>query len=125
MGTLRRLWRTLWPSDTQPDDAATPSPGGAPASFSDGDDADAVTRPAPARRHYTARPLADDPLRETHLGAVLQALSTGETLDRAELGRRVGAADWGPGRLDAVVDHGIATGVLRPEGAGVRARYTD
>ena len=91
---------------------------------SDGDDT-AAARPEPTRRRYTARPAADDPLRETHLGAVLQALSTGETLDRAELGRRVGAADWGPGRLDTVVDHGIATGVLRPEGTGVRARYTD
>ena len=121
MNALRRWWRILWPSDTRSEAAPHPSTGGQALS----DDTDAATRPAPARRRYTAPLAADDPLRETHLGAVLQALSTGETLDRAELGRRVDAADWGPGRLDAVVDHGIATGVLRPEGTGVRARYTD
>jgi hypothetical protein len=75
------------------------------------------------RRRYTAPP-ADDPLREAHLGAVLQALTSGP-LNRDELGRRVGAAEWAPGRLDDLVDHGIATGVLRADGADVRARYTD
>jgi hypothetical protein len=126
VGTLQRWWRTLWPSShTRPEESAPHRSPGGQGSGSDGDDIDAAARGAPVRRHYMASPAADDPLRETHLGAVLQALSTGETLDRAELGRRVGAADWGPGRLDTVVDHGLATGVLRPDGTGVRARYTD
>jgi hypothetical protein len=125
VGTLQRWWRTLWPSShTRPEEPAAHRPGGQ-GSGSDGDGIDAAARPVPVRRHYTASPAADDPLRETHLGAVLQALSTGETLDRAELGRRVGAADWGPGRLDTVVDHGLASGVLRPDGTRLRARYTD
>jgi hypothetical protein len=56
---------------------------------------------------------------------VLQALSAGP-LSRAELGRRTGAADWGPGRLDAVVDHGLAAGVLvESDDGAVRARYAD
>jgi hypothetical protein len=77
------------------------------------------------RRRYTAAPVADDPQREAHLGAVLQALAAGP-LGRDELGRRVGADAWGVGRLDAVVDHGLATRVLVDTGDGaVRARYAD
>jgi hypothetical protein len=76
-------------------------------------------------RHYTAPPADDDPQREAHLGAVLQALAAG-SLSRAELGRRIGAAEWGPGRLDAVVAHGVAAGVLvETDDGGVRARYAD
>jgi hypothetical protein len=55
---------------------------------------------------------------------VLQALGSG-SLSRDELGARVGAQDWGPGRLDAVVAHGVATGVLVESGNDVRARYAD
>jgi hypothetical protein len=76
------------------------------------------------RRHDTTAP-PDDPQREAHLGAVLQALSAGP-LSRAVLGERVDAAAWGPGRLDAVVDHGVAAGVLVAGDDGtVRARYAD
>ena len=50
-------------------------------------------------------------------------------LTRDRLGERVGAADWGPGRLDAVVAHGVRSGVLLVDGDGgnatVRARYAD
>lgn len=85
---------------------------------------DAERRP-PAPRHYTAPPVDSDPQRETRLGAVLQALAAGP-LSGGELAARVGAADWGPGRLDAVVAHGVATGVLLETGdGGVRARYAD
>lgn len=90
---------------------------------SDGDEPDEAAQRAYVRRRYTVPPV-DDPLREAHLGAVLQAVTAG-SLHRDEIGRRVGAAEWAPGRLDDVVDHGIATGVLREDGAGVRARYTD
>ena len=80
---------------------------------------------APGRRRYTAPTFADDPQREAHLGAVLEALAAGP-LRRDELGRRVGADAWGAGRLDAVVDHGLATRVLVDSGDGaVRARYAD
>jgi hypothetical protein len=98
--------------------SAPPAAGGA------GDEHDDPVRRAPTRR-YSAPPAADDPLREAQLGAVLQALAAGPRR-RAELGRLVGAADWGPGRLDTVVDHGISTGVLLGEDDGtVRARYAD
>jgi MFS family permease len=88
--------------------------------YGDGD----ASRQPPPRRRYTAPTLVDDPQREAHLGAVLQAVAGGP-LERAELGHRVGAEEWGPGRLDAVVEHGVATGVLRTEGSLVRPRYTD
>jgi hypothetical protein len=86
-------------------------------------DAEDDVRVSP-RRHYTAPPIHDDPQREARLGAVLEALRAGPST-RAELGTRVGAADWGPGRLDAVVDHGLATGVLLESDGAVRARYSD
>ena len=78
----------------------------------------------PPRRRYTAPPITDDPQREAHLGAVLQALAGGP-LGRTELGRRVDADRWGPGRLDAVVDHGVATRVLVETDGVVRVRYAD
>jgi hypothetical protein len=57
---------------------------------------------------------------------VLEALRGGGPLSRAELGSRVGAAGWGPGRLDAVVAYGVASGVLVESDDGtVRARYVD
>jgi MFS family permease len=87
-------------------------------------DDDPGRRP-PGRRHYTAPPVEHDPEREAHLGAVLQALAGGP-LNRDDLGRAVDAAGWGRGRLDAVVDHGVTTGVLRTDDDGrVRARYAD
>ena len=121
---LRRWWRDLWRRPAAP--AAGPEPrayrGVAPAE-ADRDPAD--RDPAPPRRRYSAPPADDDPRREARLGAVLQALARGP-LDRAQLADRVGAAEWGPGRLDAVVAHGVASGVLLDAGDGtVRARYAD
>jgi hypothetical protein len=124
---LRRWWRSLWgrpgasgvtgPVPVGPD-AADPVPG---AVSGGGED------PArgPARRHYTRPPVVDDPQREAHLGAVLEALTDGP-LTRAQLARRVATDGWGRGGLDAVLDHGVATGVLVETGDGaLRARYAD
>ena len=123
MWSLRRWWRNLWrAAPTAPAADPVPPParpaGGGPVI--DADDAPRV----PSRRHYTAPSVADDPQREARLGAVLEALRGGP-LTRADLGARAGADDWGPGRLDAVVDHGLATGVLLESGDAVRARYAD
>jgi hypothetical protein len=88
-------------------------------------DADGAAPRTPHRRHYTAPPTDDDPLLESRLGAVLQALRGGSS-NRDELGARVDAADWGPGRFDAVLAHGVASGVLvETADGGVRARYAD
>jgi hypothetical protein len=128
MSSWRRWWTDLFrararraaPEPVRDEPRSAP-PG---ASGAAGDEHDDPVRRAPTRR-YSAPPAADDPLREAHLGAVLQALATGPR-SRAELGRLVGADDWGPGRLDAVVDHGLATGVLLGEDDGtVWARYPD
>jgi hypothetical protein len=135
---LRRWWRQLWPS---PDPAGPEPP--AVSGRSGGSDGGVIEETAPARepgrRRYTVPPRDDDPERETRLGTVLQALAGG-SLTRGELAARVGAGEWGPGRLDAVVAHGVASGVLLVEesdgvganGAGtsedgdvVRARYAD
>jgi len=125
-GALLRWWRNLWrrpaaPDTTDPGASGTRGTGaGATAVESD----DAAPR-VPPRRRYTAPPSDDDPQREARLGAVLEALR-GEALDADELGARVGAADWGPGRLDAVVAHGVASGVLvETDGGAVKARYAD
>jgi hypothetical protein len=125
--SLRRWWMDLFRARSRP---ATPDPVAeeprAVAAGSSGDVGDdGARRPPRPPRHYTAPPAHEDPQRETHLGAVLQALAGGPR-SRADLGREVGAADWGPGRVEAVVDHGLATGVL-VEGADgtVRARYAD
>lgn len=115
-GALQRWWRQLWPSPEPPGPAAGPRPG-AGGSVEE-------PSPVPGRRRYTAPPRDDDPRREAHLGAVLQALAGG-SLTRRELGDRVGAADWGPGRLDVVVAHGVASGVLLADDDVVRARYAD
>jgi hypothetical protein len=128
-GALRRWWQRLWtspqpsaPASPEPSAEPTPPPGPGPRR-ADGDDGEAA-RPAAPRRH-TAPAAVDDPLREAHLGAVLQALAAGP-LHRDALARRVDAGGWGPGRLDAVVDHGLATRVLVEDGDGaVRARYAD
>jgi hypothetical protein len=118
---LRRWWRSLWPAPADPGPPPRPAVGNT-------DTDPAATPRTPARRRYTVPP-ADDPQREAHLGAVLQALGGG-VLTRDELDRRVGAAEWGPGRLDAVVAYGISTGVLLDgdgdgDGDAVRARYAD
>jgi MFS family permease len=124
----RSLEDVATPLSAAPADEPTAESSGQPpttggrAAWGNGD-GDATTQPPP-RRRYTAPTLVDDPQREAHLGAVLQALAGGP-LERAELGHRVGAGEWGPGRWDAVVEHGVATGVLRTEGSLVRARYTD
>ena len=56
---------------------------------------------------------------------MLQVLAAGP-LSRAELAAWADAAEWGPGRLDAVVAHGVATGCLVETGDGaVRAHYAD
>jgi len=124
--SLRRWWRALWRSDARPAAAPEPVDPGVPGRSGTlaHDSADPVPR-APARRRYHA-PLPDsDPRREAHLGAVLQALGAGQA-GRDELAGRVGAAEWGPGRLDAVVEHGLAAGVLlEADDGAVRARYPD
>ena len=123
MNALLRWWRNLW---RRPDEPSTADPGvgriaaGGAATL----DSDAAAPPVPPRRNYTAPPADDDAQREARLGAVLQVLGTGP-MSRAELGARVGAQDWGPGRLDAVVVHGVAAGVLVESGGEVRARYAD
>ncbi len=123
MEALRRWWRALWGPGPGPAGPVAPEPAGGRAAGGGGPGDPA--RPAPARRRYSAPSAVDDPRREAHLGAVLQALAPGP-LRRDELARRLGAADWGPGGLDAVVDHGIATRVLvETDDGAVRARYTD
>jgi hypothetical protein len=123
VNALLRWWRNLWRRPAAPGrglpGARSAARGGAPTILA-GDDA---SRVAP-RHHYTAPSRDDDPQREARLGAVLQALSAGP-LSVDELGARVGAHDWGPGRLDAVVAHGVAAGVLVENGDEVRARYAD
>jgi hypothetical protein len=119
---LQRWWRTLFPdargaAPPAPDDGRRSGAGG-------GDGVRVESARTPARRRYAA-PLPDgDTRREAHLGAVLQALAGGP-LRRDELERRVGATEWGAGRLDAVVDHGLATHVLVEDDGVVRARYAD
>jgi len=122
-GALLRWWRRLWGGDRSaavPPPAPEAAPGrGGPGTI------EGAPVATPGRRHYTAPPRDDDPRREAHLGAVLQALAGG-SLSRAELGARVGAADWGSGRLDAVVAYGVGTGVLVETSDGaVKARYAD
>jgi hypothetical protein len=122
-GALLRWWRRLWGGDRS---AAVPAPAtdAGPGRGGTGTIEGAPVA-TPGRRHYTAPPRDDDPKREAHLGAVLQALDGG-SLSRAELGARVGAADWGSGRLDAVVAYGVGTGVLVETSDGaVKARYAD
>ncbi len=122
-GALLRWWRTLWRRPASPTDAEVTGgrrTGARAAVIEPGD-----LPPAAPRRRYTAPPADDDPQREARLGAVLEALRGG-TLTRDALGARVGAADWGPGRLDAVVAHGVAAGVLvETDGGAIRARYAD
>ena len=130
MWSLRRWWRDLW---RRPAASATTDPGtsgtrgagaggtGAGGTAIESDDASRV----PPRRRYSAPSADDDPQREARLGAVLEALRGG-ALRRDVLGAQVGAPDWGPGRLDAVVAHGVATGVLvETDGGAVQARYAD
>jgi hypothetical protein len=122
-GALARWWRSLWSAPGPAAPAPPPDRPPLPGSADDGEEA--VPARTPVRRHHTAPPRDDDPQREARLGAVLEALGTG-SLTRAELSRRVGGDTWGAGRLDAVVDHGVAAGVLRTDGSGaVRARYAD
>ena len=125
-GALLRWWRNLWRRPAAPDTTDPGAPGtrgtGAGSTAVESDDA---ARREPPRRRYTAPPTDDDPQREARLGAVLEALRGG-ALHPDELGARVGAADWGPGRLDAVVAHGVASGVLvETDGGAVKARYAD
>jgi hypothetical protein len=119
-----RWWRNLWRRPAAPASAdlgAGRAVAGGASTIESDDGAPRV----PPRRHYTAPPPDDDAQREARLGAVLQAVGGGP-LSRAELRARVGAADWGPGRLDAVVAHGVAAGVLvETDDGGVRARYAD
>jgi hypothetical protein len=122
-GALLRWWRSLWGGDRS---AAVPAPAPEAAAGPGGTGTmEGAPVATPGRRHYTAPPRDDDPQREAHLGAVLQALDGG-SLSRAELGARVGAADWGPDRLDAIVAYGVGTGVLVEAADGaVKARYAD
>jgi hypothetical protein len=122
-GALLRWWRRLWGGGRS---AAVPAPAPEAAQGRGGTGTiEGAPAAAPGRRHYSAPPRDDDPQREAHLGAVLQALDGG-SLSRAELGARVGAADWGSGRLDAIVAYGVGTGVLVETSDGaVKARYAD
>jgi hypothetical protein len=122
-GGLLRWWRSLWSSPAPVGPAPPPDPAPLPGVPDDGEEA---TPPrVPARRRYTAPPRDDDPQREARLGGVLEALGT-RSLTRTELSGRVDGEAWGAGRFDAVVDHGIAAGVLRTDDSGaVRARYAD
>ena len=123
---LLRWWRNLWRRPAAPD-ATDPGATGTrgPGAGTTGVESDDAAHREPPRRRYTAPPTDDDPQREARLGAVLEALRSG-ALRRDELGARVGAADWGPGRLDAVVAHGVASGVLvETDGGAVKARYSD
>jgi hypothetical protein len=125
MWPLRRWWRNLWrrpPAPATDPGASGASGAGAGGTAIESDDAAARL---PPRRHYKPPPADDDAQREARLGAVLEALRGG-ALHRDELGARVGAAAWEPGRLDAVVAHGVATGVLvETDGGAVKARYAD
>jgi MFS family permease len=83
-------------------------------------------RPTLAARSYNQAPLLDDPERDRELGAILEALRNGP-LPPEELGERVGADAWTPGRLAEVLRYGLAMGTLvddGPDGA-VRARFQD
>ena len=126
MNRLGRWWRALWGSHATPTGPATaPADVDATPAAGGGGVADDTAPRARARRRYASRLPDSDPRLEAHLGAVLLALAGGP-LTRGELTRRVDAADWGPGRLDAVVDHGIAVPVLLDDGDdAVRARYAD
>ena len=124
MNAFLRWWRNLWrrPAASVRTDAGPAGTGSGAAPRVDSDD---LAPRTPHRRHYTAPAADDDPQREARLGAVLQALGGG-SLGRDELAARLGAADWEPGRLDAVVAHGVASGVLlETADGGVRARYAD
>ena len=125
-GALLRWWRNLWRRPAAPGttDSGAPGPRGTGAGTT-AVESDAAARREPPRRRYTVPPTDDDPQREARLGAVLEALRGG-ALHPDELGARVGAAGWGPGRLDAVVAHGVASGVLaETDGGAVKARYAD
>lgn len=122
-GGLLRWWRSLWSSPGPA--VAAPPPDPVPSRGGTDDGEEAAPARVPGRRHYTAPPRDDDPQREARLGAVLEALGTG-SLTRTELSRRVEGDAWGSGRFDALVDHGVAAGVLRTDGPdAVRARYAD
>jgi MFS family permease len=60
-------------------------------------------------------------LREREVDAIVAALEEAGTLSREELGRRVGARRWGPGRLQAAISAGIAEGRIRRAGRGAYA----
>ena len=125
-GALLRWWRNLWRRPAAPGttDSGAPGPRGTGAGTTSVE-SDAAARREPPRRRYTVPPTDDDPQREARLGAVLEALRGG-ALPSDELGALVGAAGWGPGRLDAVVAHGVASGVLvETDGGAVKARYAD
>ena len=110
------------PTHAFPEPSAPPGP--APRAVRAVDDGDGGP-PGSAPRRYTAPAARDDPQREAHLGAVLQALRGGP-LHRDELGAPGRRGGLGPGRLDAVVAHGLATGVLvETDDGAVRARYAD
>jgi MFS family permease len=87
-----------------------PGPGSGETFYSPGMLGTAVhTRRAPAA------------LREREVDAIVAALEEAGTLSREELGRRVGARRWGPGRLQAAISAGIAEGRIRRAGRGAYA----
>jgi hypothetical protein len=76
-------------------------------------------------RSYRSPPPADDSARDRELGSILEALRGGP-LNPADLGARVGADAWPPGRFAETLRYGLSTGVLIDDGAGaVHARFSD
>jgi HAMP domain-containing protein len=76
----------------------------------------------PGRTRYSAHREVDDPDRDRMLGSILVALRAGP-LTTGELSDRVGEAGE---RVDAVIRHGLASGVLAEMADGrIRARYDD
>jgi MFS family permease len=82
-------------------------------------------RVVPARSYNPAPPV-EDPERDRELGTILEALRGGP-MQSAELGARVGADAWPPGRFAAALRHGLTVGALVDDGPGgaVRARFQD
>jgi MFS family permease len=57
-------------------------------------------------------------VREREVDTIVAALEEAGTLSREELGRRVGARRWGPGRLQEAISAGIAEGRIERAGRG-------
>ena len=124
---LLRWWRNLWRRPAAPDRHRSRHDRHARRPVRGRRRSSPTTPPAGSRRAAGTRPRPPTTTRSARPTSVpcSQALRGG-ALRRDELGARVGAADWGPGRLDAVVAYGVASGVLvETDGGAVKARYVD